>query len=373
MSSLSKNRFQPDYSISPGEILADALAERGLSQSDLAQRTGRPIKTINEIIQGKTSITPETALQLERVLRIPSKFWLNLETNHQSFLVRGKERERLQKLTYWLDEIPVATLVKEGWIEKYGNPVDQLQEVLNFYGIASPEIWKNQWMSPKVAIRTSETFSKEPVATSAWLRQGEILSQKIQCRSFDAKTFKRSILSFRELTVEPQEVFQIELTRLCALSGVALVFVHGIPKAPISGAARWLAPHKALIQLSLRHGTDDHFWFTFFHEVAHILLHGKREVFIDDDPDSADDIKEHEANDFASDILIPPEQLAAFVSRRRFNKKSVLEFAKEIGITPGIVVGKLQRHRLIKNNQLNDLKKRLTWIRSYSLPAVDVG
>lgn len=364
MSSVSKNRFQPDYSISPGEILLEALDERGLSQSDLAQRTGRPIKTINEIIQGKTSITPDTALQLERTLRIPAKFWLNLETNYRSFLARKKERERLQNYTYWLEEIPISTMVKEGWIEKYGNPVDQLQELLNFYGIASPEIWKNQWMSPKVAFRTSEAFSKEPGATSAWLRQGEILSQKLQCNSFDAKALKDSIPSFRELTLEPQEIFQKELTRLCALSGVALVVVHGIPKVPVSGAARWLTPHKALIQLSVRHDTDDHFWFIFFHEVAHILLHGKREIFIDKDPDSADDIKEHEANDFASDILLPPKQLTAFVSKKRFDKKSVLEFAKEIEIAPGIIVGKLQRHRLIKYDQLNDVKKHVTWTES---------
>lgn len=364
MSSVSKNRFQPDYSVSPGEILSEALEEKGLSQSDLAQRTGRPIKTINEIIQGKTSITPETAIQLERVLHIPSKFWLNLETNYQSFVAQEKERARLQKYTDWLSEIPVASLVKEGWIEKYGNPVDQLQEVLNFYGIASPEIWKLQWLSPKVAYRASETFSKEPGATSAWLRQGEILGQRVECKPFDPKIFRDSILLFRELTVEPQEVFQKELIRLCALTGIALVFVHGIPKAPISGATRWLTPHKALIQLSLRHGTDDHFWFTFFHEVGHLLLHGKRDVFIDDDPDSAEDIKEHEANDFACDILMPPKQLAAFVSAKRFDKKSVIGFANELGIAPGIVVGKLQRHRLIGYDQLNDLKRRLTWIES---------
>ena len=362
MSRISKNRYQPDYSISPGEILSEALDERGLSQSDLAQRTGRPIKTINEIIQGKTSITPETALQLERVLNIPSKFWLNLETNFQTFIVREKERERLQNYTYLLDQIPVASLVKEGWIEKYGNPVDQIQEVLNFYGIASPEIWENQWLSPKVSARALETLSKEPGATSAWLRQGEILSQKLKCSSFDAKVFKESILLFRELTIEPQDVFQNELVRLCALSGIALVFVHGIPKAPIGGATRWLTPNKALIQLSLRHATDDHFWFTFFHEVAHILLHGKREIFIDDDPDSAEDIKEHEANDFACDTLMPPKHLAEFISKKRFDKKSVVAFAKEIGIAPGIVVGKLQRDRHIKSDQLNDLKTRLRWI-----------
>jgi len=362
MTSTSKNQYQPDYCVSPGEILLDALQERGWTQSDLAERTGRPIKTINEIAQGKTSITPDTALQLERVLNIPSKFWLNLESNYQTFIAKEKERKRLEKRTAWLEEIPVSGMVKEGWISKYGDPVTQVQAVLNFYGIASPEVWNNQWLSPQVGYRASQSLSKQPGATSAWLRRGEILSQKIECRPFDGKALRESIVRLRDLTLKSQDEFQTEITKLCAFCGVAVVYVPGLPKAPISGASRWLTPHKALIQMSLRHGTDDHFWFTFFHEVAHILLHGKREVFIDDDPDDADDLKEHEANAFACDVLMPAKLLSTFVADRKFDRKSVIAFAKEIGIAPGIVVGKLQRHKLIGYNQLNDLKRHVTWL-----------
>lgn len=358
--SRSKNTYNPDYSVAPGEILLDALVERGLTQSDLAQRTGRPIKTINEIIQGKTAITPETALQLERVLDIPSKFWMNLETNYQSFIAREKERDRLESWTEWLKEVPVAPMVKEGWISKLPDPISQLQAVLNFYGVASPEVWKKQCLSQKISYRASETFAKEPEATSAWLRRGEILAQKVECEPFDAKQFRESLLDIRELTVKSAGDFRNELVKLCASSGVAVVFVPGLPKAPISGASRWLTPQKALIQLSLRHGTDDHFWFTFFHEAGHILLHGKREVFIDDDTSEAADSKEFEANEFASDILMPPKLLSQFVAARKFDKDSVLTFAEELGISPGIVVGKLQRHKLIESNRLNGLKRQVS-------------
>lgn len=334
-----------------------------MTQSDLAKRTGRPIKTINEIVQGKTSITPDTALQLERVLDIPSKFWLNLESNYQTFVAREKDRARLLGSTGWLKGIPVGAMVKEGWISKCSDPVAQLQTVLRFYGIASPEAWNEQWLSSKIAYRTSPTFSKEPGATSAWLRRGEILGQQIECRPFDSKAFREAIIELRDLSVKPQSEFQAEISHLCAQCGVAVVYVPGLPKAPISGASRWLTPNKALIQLSLRHGTDDHFWFTFFHEVGHILLHGKRDVFIDDDPDDVNDLKEHEANAFACDVLMPPKQLSEFIAHQKFDKKSVVSFASKIGIAPGIVVGKLQRHRLINYDQLNDLKRRVTWIK----------
>jgi HTH-type transcriptional regulator/antitoxin HigA len=74
----------PDVAIPPGEYLAEEIAERGISQKELAKRMRRPLNAINEIINGKKTITAETALQLEEVMpEIPARFWLNLETEYQ--------------------------------------------------------------------------------------------------------------------------------------------------------------------------------------------------------------------------------------------------------------------------------------------------
>jgi HTH-type transcriptional regulator/antitoxin HigA len=361
--SSAQNQFNPDYCVRPGEILCEALEERSLSQNELAQRTGRSPKMINEIVQGKAPITSDTALQLERVLGIQAKFWLNLQTNFDAFETKAKERDRLCKSVNWLKSIPIAAMIKNGWISAFGDPVLQLQEVLNFYGIASPELWQEHWLAPKVAYKTSPTFTKDPGATSAWLRRGDILAQKIECAPYDAKAFRAAIIRLRELTLEPQQTFLTDIQTICARCGVAVVFVPCIPKAPVSGAARWLSANKAVIQLSLRHGTDDHFWFTFFHEVAHILLHGKREQFIDNE-DEFEDLKVSEANAFASDTLMPPQQLQEFVASRKFDKKRVTEFANLLGIAPGIVVGKLQRHKLVGFDRLNELKRSVSWTKN---------
>ena len=89
--------FQPDYAVPPGETLKETLETIGMSQAELAERTGRPKKTINEIIMGKAAITSETALQLERVLGVPASFWNNLERNYQERLARIKRRELPEK------------------------------------------------------------------------------------------------------------------------------------------------------------------------------------------------------------------------------------------------------------------------------------
>ena len=72
-----------NLAIPPGELLEEELEARGISQRDLARQTGRPPQAIDEIIRGKKRITPETALDLERVLGTPASFWLNLESSYQ--------------------------------------------------------------------------------------------------------------------------------------------------------------------------------------------------------------------------------------------------------------------------------------------------
>ena len=143
---------------------------------------------------------------------------------------------------------------------------------------------------------------------------------------------------------------------LCASCGVAVAFVCELPKTA-SGATRWLSPIKALMQLSLRYKTDDQMWFTFFHEAAHILLHSKRSIFIEEtNYDSKEDIK---ANRFATEFLIPPNRLGEITSQKPISNAAIRQFAQSLGIAPGIVVGQLQHKGLLPPSHCNDLKRKL--------------
>jgi HTH-type transcriptional regulator / antitoxin HigA len=365
MSNAIQNQYTPDYVSPPGETLQEILEERGMSQAELAERTGRPKKTINEIINAKAAITPETALQLERVFNIPASFWNNRERRYREFLAQQEEKERLEKQVAWLKGIPITAMIKSGWIRRYQDKVEQLREVLNFFAVASPEQWEGIWCNTYVDFRKSQAFQSQPGAMAAWLRQGEIEAAEIKTASYDANKFKEALLQVRALTMKPPEVFQPELVQLCAEAGVAVVFIPEVPKIRASGATRWLNPHKALIQLSLRHKTDDHLWFAFFHESGHILLHGKRDVFLEGkDVAAVEDLaKEEEANKFAADILIPPIELKRFLaSGQQRTKVCIEQFAAEIGIAPGIVVGRLQHDGILLPSHCNDIKRRFEWV-----------
>jgi len=359
MSNSIHTEYMPDVVSPPGETLLEMLEERGMSQSELAERTGRPKKTINEIIKGKATITPATALQLERVLGTPASFWNNREQQYRESLARQAERASLEGQVSWLKQFPIKEMIALGWLPGSDDLVVLLEQVLTFFGIASPTQWNRVWES-NVAYRQSPAFESDPFAVSAWLRKGEVEAQQIDCTPYDSDRFISALGIVRELTVKPPEIFQSETIRVCAEAGVAVAFVPEIPKVRASGAARWLSQNKGMIQVNLRYKTDDQLWFTFFHEAGHILKHGKRDIFIEDGGDH--DEKEEEANEFAADFLIPSSEYRHFMPRTgHYSKTEIVDFAARIGIAPGIVVGRLQYDGKLPPQNCNDLKRTLAW------------
>jgi len=353
-------RYEPDYTVPPGETLQETLDALGMTQVQLAGRTGLTPKTINLIIKGTAPITPATALQLERVLGTPASFWNNREVQYREALARHQEMMQLRGQRDCLEKIPYRDMAKLGWIKLLSDPAQQLREVLGFFGVASVNQWETMRISQAAAFRASAAFAKDPGAVAAWLRKGELQAQGIRTNPYDASRFRVALDRARTLTTQPPEVFTRDLISICADAGVAVVFVRELPRLRTSGATCWLAPTKALIQLSLRYKTDDQLWFTFFHEGAHILLHGKRDAFLEGDGEKTD--KEQEADRFAADKLIPPQAYKAFVANwLHFSKASIQRFATDIGVAPGIVVGRLQHDGRLPVTHCNDLKRHFKW------------
>ncbi len=366
MAKQSTNKYQPDYIISPGEVLEFELEMRGMKQQELAKRTGLTPKHIGALVNAKSAITPETAIKLERAIGMPAQYWMNLETQYQESLARVTEQKKLLKDLDWLKRVPVSAMIKMGWLEASSDRKTQLVNVLRFFGIASVDQWDEMWPNLAVAYRQHSHPTTSPHAVSAWLRRGEIQARAIECAAFDKIKFRQALDEIRSVTHTHPDEFVPRMQMLCAMAGVAVVFVPGLPKMAVSGATRWLTSSKALIQLSLRYKTTDHLWFTFFHEAGHILLHGKKELFLEGmnglDPD-----KEYEANKFAENELIPARALKNFARSKQISKANIQSFAKQLGIAPGIVVGQLQHKQLLARSHCNDLKLRLEWNQQHAV------
>lgn len=356
------NQYQPDYAVPPGWVLDEHLEARGLSQAEFARRCGRSAKLISEIIAGKAPVEPETALQFEKVLGLNAGIWLGIEKKYQLHLARKAEAAAVTRSGAWLQRFPVTELVKRGAIRQPGSDADAMSSILSFFGVASVEAWNTRYGLANVAYRHSPSFRSDEAVLATWLRLGEIEAQQQVCAEYNDGRFRQALREIRTLTSEPFEEALAGAQECCKQSGVALILVRSLSKMALSGAARWLSPRQAIIQLSARHKTDDHLWFTLFHEAAHILLHSKKDVFVDGQKirgDAAD--IEAEANAWASNALVSRHEWAKFVATRPRSKRSVLEFSARQGIAPGILVGMLQHEKHLPWTHLNGLKVRLEW------------
>jgi len=347
--------FQPDYTSPPGETVADLLEQTGMTQTELAQRLGVSLKHVNQVVKGAASISAELALGLEKVFGVSASFWLNRESLYRAGLARREETQELGAALEWAKGFPVPELRERGFVASGSRGTDLVRDLLRFFGIASPELWAD----PAAAFRKSQRVESDTKALATWLRAGEVEAASIDVELFDSARFHDALHEVRALTrLDPSE-WQPALVRTCAAAGVAVVILEAFRGARANGATRWLSPTKALIQMSLRYRWEDIFWFSFFHEAAHVLLHRKKQIFLEGLEALEDDESqgwEDEADRFAARILIPPEYEADL---RGLTLTDVPEFADQLGIDAGIVIGRLQHDGLIPSHRGNELRHRL--------------
>ncbi|HUX08753.1 MAG TPA: HigA family addiction module antitoxin [Acidobacteriota bacterium] len=357
-----KSDFSPDYAVHPGEILKDELEARGISQKEFAERVGASEKHISEIINAKAPISPEMSVKLETAMQTSAHIWMNLQCMFQAHEARIHENTKLSKFTEWMHNFPIDFMINNAWIEKSTDKLQQLKALLTFFGVASPRDWDVVWANIEAMYRKADDSDK--YALSTWLRKGEIEALNLECRPYDETRFREILAAIRPLTGAEPAIFVPELKKACAACGVAIAFIPQTPGSKISGAARWLEPSKALIQLSLRYKKNDILWFTFFHEAAHLLLHRKKTIYLENEEETISK-EEDEAIEFAANLLIPKREYRQFVARGIFSENSIIRFAEAQGISPAIVLGRLQKNDLIPwNSKLNkSLKMSLGWVR----------
>lgn len=352
--------YQPDYAVSPGTLLEEHLTVRDLSHAEFARRCGRSAKLISEIVAGKAPVEPATALQFEKVLGMSARVWLGIEADyrlHQRRVSEAKDEEGKA----WAKRFPVNALVKRKVIDGTAGDGELASQLLAFFGVATVAAWHTSYGARNIAYRHSPAFESDPFALQTWLRLAEVKAGKQGAVDYNERAFKEALARVRRLTREDIPGAIKAAARLCNESGVALALVKPFPKMRLSGAAWWLSPRRPAIALSARHKTDDHLWFSFFHEAAHILLHGKKTVFVDD-ADGLDDDTETEANNWATNFLLPRKSWEMFLGGGPSNRNRILLFAEQSGVAPGIVVGRLQHERRLPwRSPLNGLKVKLQW------------
>ena len=331
----------------PGRTLAEALDGFSMSQKELSTRTGLTTKHINEIIKAKTKVTPETALKLELALGISSSFWNNLQSLYDVGLAKAKHMAEKQtevdlvrnKYRFY------SQLAGLGYVQETRDAQARLEALLAFFGVTS---LKDVRELVTVQYRKAATHSDEAIA--AWLRIGQIEHRRnMPVADYDTQLLKDKLPAIRSLTSLRAEEYSSRLVDTLAECGVSLVFTPYIKRSNVNGATYWLNKRQPLMQISTRFKRNDSLWFTIFHEIAHILLHGSKSSFIEWCNPDIKAKEEEEADKYAAQTLIPPEEYELFTTKNKFSfeAEAIKDFAQKIDVGSDIVSGRLANDGLI--------------------------
>jgi addiction module HigA family antidote len=345
----SINQFRPDIVFHPGETLADKLEELKMGPKEFAVRTGKPEKTIIAIIKGDSSLTSEMAVLFESVLKIPADFWLKKQFRYDEYKAREKRTLAIEEAKDWATCFPYADMVKCGWLHAQSKAEEKVAELFHFFGVSSPNAWKDYFFNQqlKIAFRISLAHTKEPYAISAWIRQGEIQASQLKCGEYAETEFKKALKEIKTIMAKQPDGFFEQLQKQCLACGVKVVYTPCIKKAPLSGATRWI-DNNPLIQLTGRYKQNDRFWFSFFHEAGHILLHGKKDIFLEDIEYSEADLhKESEANEFAVEWTFSKEQENEVLESEPITIERIQKFAKKFNTHPALIIGRFHKKEVL--------------------------
>lgn len=350
--------FNPNWATPPGSTISDVLSSRKIQLSEFAISMGTTVRDINELISGNSEIDSSIAQRLSELIGGSVDFWVEREQIYRAKLLELNPLEAEK----WIKDLPIHDMIRFGWISETDN---LLKECLNFFGVTDLLNWRKEYLK-KVemsAFRTSKTFDSEFGALATWLRQGEVLAESVKCSNWNPDLLERSLNEIRGLSrLKSPKDFLPRLKSICSDCGVAVIIVRTPSGCRASGATKFVSPDKAILQLSFRYLSDDHFWFTFFHEVGHLMLHSDRRLFIEKNRVShlEESEEEIEANLFAQEALIPHELEGELIRLRR-TKRDIIGFAMRAGISPGIVIGQLQHRGIIRFEYLNAYKRRYNW------------
>lgn len=328
----------------PGEILAVALQRQNLSQVDFAARAGLSPKHVNQVLKGSASLSPDAAVAIERVLDIDATTWIELDARWHAHRSRRRRRLELDQYSAWAERFPRAQLVERGYLpdptaSSYsGHPVEDL---LDLFRVADPAAFDRVWLSPlDGGFKRAQQFAVDEIATATWLLIAERQTGARELPSFNIATLRRAVRKLRALTSLPIAQGFAEAREILASCGVALTFVRTLPDSRISGATWWPALNRPIVALSDRHKREDIFWFTLFHEIAHLLLHPRREAFVEFDGNDDADGRETEADELAAEELIPRAHDKVIVTA---DAAQLPIIADTIGVGVSLVAGRRAR------------------------------
>ena len=349
--------YQPNRAIHPGKTVQKILDNLDMTQKNLAERTGLSEKHISQIINGEASITADTAMLFENALGGVASFWINLDKNYRATFARLEQENKAKLEIDLLEQFPYSELAKLNRVEATRDKIQRVTNLWRFFGVNSLLSIQS---TEAVAYRRGYSQTIKRGALAAWLRCGEIDMQKsdIKVSDYSDTRLKAVLPKIRSMTRQLEGDFFGKIQFILASAGVGLVAVQHLKGTRASGATRWIGDNP-LIQISIYGRDADKFWFTLFHEIGHVLLHGKKEQFISFMTGGEKTSNELQADEFAASTLLPKDSYSNFLMKQDFSENSIRAFADQEEIDAGIVLGRLMNDNWLPFGSHKNLHRKL--------------
>lgn len=357
--------FAPMWAVPPGRTISDLMKSKKVTLTRMASVLAMSDRDFERLLSGENILTGDIASRLELALGPSSSFWVRRESQYREQLRQLNDDVHPDNEPYksWLKSLPLKDMQDLGWVNPGKDKFEKLRSCLKFFDVPNFDAWYRTYVDFKAAaaFRTTDSYLEDAPSTAAWLRRGELQAEKIECRDWNSKQFAEQLPRIRSLTniASPSE-FLPELQRLCAEAGVAVVVAKAPKGCRASGATFFANPNKAVLLLSFRYLSDDQFWFSFFHEAGHLILHWDADLLILETSDSPKSPREEEANRFASEQLIP-QSFQNRLPEAAKTLRGIAKLARDAGVSYGIVVGQMQFLGLVRRDRFNRLKNRYKW------------
>ncbi len=334
----------------PGATIKEQLNDRGMSQKEFAARMDMSEKHISKLINGDVQLTPETAVRLEMVLGVPAKFWNNLEAIYREKIIKAEAENAMEADVELAKQLPYSEMAKYGWVPETRDSKEKVINLRKYFEVVELTLLGSEQIT-RIACRRLAITEKSDLALMAWAQEAKIKARDIQTAPINIKGLISVIPDIRKMTVLKPDEFCPKMKKCLADCGVALVFLPHLKGSFLQGAT-FMDGNKIVVGLTARGKDADKFWFSLFHELAHIVLGhvGQANGTSDDD--------EEAANNWSGDTLIDKDDFAVFQRSKNYSEASVVRFADQQGIAPGIVVGRMQLEGMIKYSMLNNLKEK---------------
>ena len=347
---------------SPGEYIMEFLNELGWTQKTLSEITGIPLRAINKMANDVQAISVEYAVLLANAFSTDAAFWVRISAEYQIEKERKSRaaKEELASLKAQLHKyMPVADLVKKGWISKNPSSVEGIKEVYrSMFG--SDELQEDYYEAEQGFCarrnRDDERF------TRYYCKTWELFARRYASEMQDLLEYRKQELELfaehlNDYTVLPDGVAAAieELNQM----GVGFFVLPHLQKTYLDGAA-FIEGKNPFIVYTGRYDREDNFWFVIAHEIAHILLHLQTGATFFDDMDGKSEMSiEAQADRAAGEYLKKERVLALSKAGSYLTKARLHRISEEANVATCVALGVLQHEGKIPWRQYADEKPKV--------------